>query len=103
MAIGYGVAAPKPVKGQSRRTRKTQRDKLGKQMRDAVWLRTGGICEVCGAGPLDRTTDVLSPRAGHVAHLRGRRVAPADRFNPDKCELRCRDCHLGLQHSMRFA
>ena len=102
MAIGYGVAAPKPARGSSRRTRITVRLKAGKAMRDAVWLREGGICEGCGAGPLLRTLDILNPRAGHVAHERGRRVAPADRFNPDKSHLKCRDCHLGGDHAMRF-
>ena len=48
MAIGYGVAAPKPEKGSSRKRRLTLRRKLGEDMRDAVWLRAldkgnGGI------------------------------------------------------------
>lgn len=103
-----GVACPKPAKGSSRRTRMTLRLKLGKQMRDAVWLRElergGGeaFCQDCGAGPLLRTTNVLDPRAGHVAHDRGRRVAPEDRFNPERCRLLDRNCHLA-SHSMRFA
>ena len=103
MAIGYGQAAPKPEKGSSRRKRSTLRLKLGKQMRDAVWLRAGSCCERCGRGPLSRTTDVLHPNAGHAAHARGRNVAPADKFNPDAVSLLCRDCHLGGDHSMRFA
>jgi len=102
MAVGYGVAVPKPAKGSSRRKRLTLRLKLGKAFRDAVWLRAGGYCERCGRGPLKRTLDVLDPQAGHVAHLRGRNVAPADRFNPDAAQLACRDCHL-REHSQRFA
>ena len=100
MGIG-GVPCPKPQKGSSRRARTTARLKAGKVMRDAVWARSGGLCEVCGAGPLLRTLDALDPRAGHVAHLRGRRVAPADRFNPDACRLLCRDHHL-IEHGQRF-
>ena len=98
-----GIACPKPARGSSRRTRNTLRLKLGKRMRDAVWLRAGGSCERCGRGPLARTTDVLHPNAGHAAHRRGRNVAPADTFNPDAVSLLCRDCHLGGDHSMRFA
>ena len=98
-----GIACPKPEKGSSRRKRLTLRLKLGKQMRDAVWLRANGCCEVCGKGPLFRGPDILHPRAGHVAHNSGRRVAPADKFNPDAAKLKCRDCHLGGDHSMRFA
>ncbi len=108
MAIGYGEAAPKPVKGASIRARRSQRAGRGKKFRDDVWMRetnTDGdaYCEECSRGPLLRTTDVLHPQAGHVAHDRGRRVAPADRFNPDKAKLKCRDCHLGGVHGMRFA
>lgn len=108
MGIG-GVACPRPAKGSSRRTRHTEREKRGKALRDAVWLRAlakgdgQAFCEDCGGGPLLRTLDVLLRQAGHVAHNRGRRVAPADRFNPDKAKLKCRDCHLGNGHSMRFA
>ena len=103
MAIGYGQAAPKPEKGSSRRKRLTLRLKLGKAFRDAVWLRSGGLCERCGRGPLQRTTNVLDANAGHVAHNRGRNVAPHDKFNPDAARLLCRTCHLGGDHSMRFA
>ena len=101
MAIGYGEPAPKPAKGSNRRSRRSTRNALAKKMRDQVWARAGGLCEECGAGPLLRTLDALDPRAGHVAHLRGRRVAPADRFNPDAAKLKCRTCHL-LEHSQRF-
>ena len=102
MAWFYGgVACPKPAKGSSRRTRLTLRLKLGKAMRDAVWLRAGGRCEVCGRAVI-RTLDVLREDAGHVAHNRGRRVAPADKYNPDAATLQCSRCHLA-SHSMRFA
>lgn len=109
MAIGYGVAAPKPEKGSSRKRRLTLRRKLGEDMRDAVWLRAldkgngYAFCERCGLGPLLRGPSyILHPCGGHVAHDRGRRVAPEDRFNPEAALLKCRDCHLGGDHSMRF-
>jgi 5-methylcytosine-specific restriction endonuclease McrA len=101
MAIGYGEPAPKPAKGSNRSSRRSTRNALAKKMRDIVWDRTGGFCEVCGKGPLLRTLDALDPRAGHVAHNRGRRVAPADRFNPDACKLACVRCHLA-EHHQRF-
>lgn len=101
MAIGYGVAVPKPGKGESRQKRRALRRKLWDACKNAVWLRSGGCCEDCGAGPLLRGEDALHPRCGHIAHERGRRVAPADRFNPDACKLKCRDCHLA-EHNQRF-
>lgn len=101
MAIGYGEPAPKPVRGSNRRSRRSTRNALAKKMRDQVWIRAAGMCEECGKGPLLRTLDALDPRAGHVSHDRGRRVAPADRFNPDACKLLCRDHHLIL-HGQRW-
>lgn len=101
MAWGYGQPVPKPVKGTARRTRTTARLSRERAFRNAVWLRAGGRCERCGVDVI-RTLDVLHPRAGHVAHHRGRRVAPADRCNPDAASLLCRDCHMA-EHSMRFA
>ncbi len=101
MGLG-GVPCPKPVKGSNRRSRRSTRNALAKKFRDACWLRAGGLCEVCGAGPLLRTLDVLHSKAGHVAHNRGRNVAPADRFNPDAAKLKCKKCHLEGDHGMRF-
>lgn len=95
-----GQPVPKPVKGTARRTRKTERLSRERAFRNAVWLRASGRCERCGVDVI-RTLDVLHPRAGHVAHHRGRRVAPADRCNPDAASLLCRDCHMA-EHSMRF-
>ncbi len=103
MAWGYGVEMPKPAKGSNRRSRRAHRNAFARAMRQSVWDRAQGLCEECGVGPLLRTLDALDPRAGHVAHLRGRNVAPEDRFNPDKARLLCRDCHLGGDHGMRFA
>ena len=108
--LGSHTGAPaKPTKGADRQQRKRDCDKRGKAFRDAVWARVRALspdgyayCERCQRGPLIRTLDVLSPLAGHVAHQRGRRVAPADRFNPEKATLLCRECHLGGDHGMRF-
>jgi hypothetical protein len=106
MAWGYGQPVPKPQRGMARVARKLRRQRDEKKFRDLVWDRCrdafgDAYCEACGMGPLFRTTNVLHPRAGHVAHHRGRRVAPADRCNPDAASLLCRNCHL-LDHGMRF-
>jgi hypothetical protein len=102
MAIGYGVAVPKPERGADRITRRRKRETAATKFRNAVWKRAGKRCEMCGAGPLERTRDVLHPRAGHVAHNRGRNVAPEDKYNPDAALLKCRTCHLLGDHGMRF-
>ena len=111
MAVGYGEACPKPERGEDRITRRRAREAQAQRFRQAVWLNamqpavdggTYAYCAVCGRGPLLRTRDVLHPLAGHVAHNRGRRVAPADKYNPDAATLQCSRCHLA-SHSMRFA
>lgn len=101
MAIGYGVPMPKPARGYDRAARLRSRASQAQRFRDAVWLRAGGVCERCGR-VVTRTLDVLRVDAGHVAHNRGRRVAPEDRYNPDAATLQCSRCHLA-SHSMRFA
>ena len=104
-----GVPVPKPVKGSDRITRRRKREADAKRFRDAVWKREMAksedgyaYCQACGVGPLKRTRDVLDRLAGHVAHNRGRRVAPEDKYNPDAATLQCSRCHLA-SHSMRFA
>ena len=107
MAWGFGVVCPKPVKGQARKARKRSQRQQGEDFRDRVWERAtdaygDAYCEQCGGGPLLRG-DALHPAAGHVAHNRGRNVAPEDQFNPDAALLKCgRKCHLLGDHGMRF-
>ena len=108
MAWGYGEPAPKPVKGEDRITRRRAREAQAQRFRQSVWRReieksADGVphCEVCGRAVI-RTLDVLREDAGHVAHNRGRRVVPADKYNPDAATLQCSRCHLA-SHSMRFA
>ena len=102
-----GVACPKPERGSDRIARRRRREAEATAFRDKVWKRATNAdgephCEVCGFGRLLRTRDILHPRAGHVAHARGRRVAPEDKYNPDAATLQCSRCHLA-SHSMRFA
>ena len=101
MAIGYGVPVPKPERGADRITRRRTREAQAQRFRQAVWLRAASKCEVCGRAVI-RTLDVLREDAGHVAHNRGRRVAPEDKYNPDAALLKCRTCHLLGDHGMRF-
>lgn len=110
MAWGYGQPVPKPVKGTARRTRRTTREARERALRNAVWMREMAksddgyaYCQRCRKGPLRRNEELLHPLSGHVAHRRGRNVAPADKYNPDACELACSRCHLGQDHHMRFA
>lgn len=107
MAWGFGIACPKPIKGQSRKARQSSHRKQGEVFRDAVWARAtdaedDAYCERCGKGPLLRGGDPLDPNTGHVAHHRGRNVAPEDKYNPDAADLACSRCHLGQDHGMRF-
>lgn len=73
--------------------------KKGCAFRAAVWKRADSTCEACGRKV--RRTLELSADAGHVDHTRGRRVAPADVFNPDKARLLCGKCHL-KKHGQRI-
>ena len=109
MAWGHGVAVPKPARGSARRTRKATRLSREKAFRNAVWLREMGksadgyaYCQRCQTGPLRRNEEPLHPLSGHVAHRRGRNVAPEDKYNPDAADLACSRCHLGQDHGMRF-
>ena len=101
MAWGIGVPCPKPERGEDRITRRRAREAQAQRFRQTVWLRAAGTCEVCGRAVI-RTLDVLREDAGHVAHNRGRRVAPEDKYNPDAALLKCRTCHLLGDHGMRF-
>ncbi len=59
--------------------------------RAAVLTRDGMQCRLCGK-PVRKTLE-LAPDASHVHHLRGRNVAPEDRYNPKKALTLCGACH----------
>ena len=65
--------------------------KADRQFRSAVWRRDEGRCRLCAR--VVRRTLTVCPEQGHVHHLRGRRVAPQDRYNPKAAILVCRSCH----------
>ena len=59
--------------------------------RAAVWLRDGGKCRVCSVKVVKTLS--LTAKRGEVHHRRGRRVAPADRYNVAEAVLLCLSCH----------
>lgn len=93
MAIGYGVACPKPS-GQRLQAKDAARkldEKKLKAFRAAVWKRDEGKCRLCGRR-VKRTLE-LEPLRGEVHHLRGRNVAPEDRYTVSRALLVCLECH----------
>lgn len=89
---------PKPRQFKTSRRQREEATK-GKAFRDAVWGRTASTlagwvevssCERCLVYLL-RTSG-----HGHVHHLRGRNVAPEDRYNPDAAVLLCATCHRAV-------
>ena len=93
MAIGYGQACPKPS-GQRLQAKDAARkldERLLAKFRAAVWKRDEGRCRLCGRKV--KRTLALEPLRGEVHHLRGRRVAPEDRYNVSKALLLCKGCH----------
>lgn len=70
---------------------KQDRTRKESAFRAAVWKRDESKCRLCGKR-VKRTAD--STEKGHVHHLRGRNVAPEDRYNPARAILLCALCHL---------
>lgn len=94
MAIGYGVPCPKPTpRVVDRIAYKKTRERNASQFRAAVWARDKGICRLCGR-KVSRSVD--STVRGHVHHIRGRNVAPEDKYNPKAAVLVCALCHVKL-------
>lgn len=83
---------PKPL---SRLEAKAAKDKADEQalerFRQAVWARDKSKCRRCRRKVIK--TLALVPERGEVHHRRGRRVAPADRYNVDQAVLLCARCH----------
>lgn len=93
MAIGYGVECQKPeVRVVDRAAERRERERKAQEFRNAVWRRDKYQCRRCGR-PVKRTLELV-PNQGHVHHLRGRNVAPEDKFNPAKAQLWCASCHF---------
>jgi 5-methylcytosine-specific restriction endonuclease McrA len=79
---------PKPASPVPARKAQARRD--AKAFRDAVWTRDGSRCRNCSA-VVQRTGEWWE--RGEVHHLRGRNVAPEDKYNPAAACLLCVVCH----------
>ena len=94
MAIGYGVPVPKPKpRVLDRIAYKYERERNAASFRSAVWKRDRSQCRLCGR-KVARSVD--STVRGHVHHLRGRNVAPEDKYNPKTAVLVCAICHANI-------
>lgn len=89
------MSFPKPSRLADRQVKKRDRFLQGRAFRAAVWKRDRGLCQYCGQ-PVKRTLE-LDPLRGEVHHLRGRNVAPEDRYNPDAAVLLCLWDHMRAQ------
>jgi 5-methylcytosine-specific restriction endonuclease McrA len=86
------IPKPEPIKKLKARKKRQQAAKA-KAFRDAVWKqRDHGRCRVCG-GWCFRGLEGLT---GHVHHLRGRRVDPVNKYNPQRAVLLCAGCHRAV-------
>ena len=95
MAIGYGVPVPKPTRRLvDRVAQRKARDTRASRFRADVLKRDGMRCRLCGRQVI--RTLALVPNAAHVHHLKGRNVAPEDRYNAKKALLLCGRCHLDV-------
>jgi len=63
-------------------------------MRLIVWAREKGHCKLCKRKVIPTLS--LVPERGEVHHLRGRRVAPEDRYRSDRAVLLCAACHIDV-------
>ena len=87
---------PKPPPRKLQKARKAREDaKRAKAFREQVWTNGHGYCAQCHTW-LDRPGDNGPLAVGHVHHLRGRNVAPEDRYNVDAAVLLCSVCHHGV-------
>lgn len=86
-------------KGETKLQRVIAKQRTEKQsasaFKAAVWARDKGQCRVCKRKVIRSLA--VSPKRGEVHHLRGRNVAPKDRFNPEAAALLCAVCHAKAQ------
>jgi len=88
-------AVPKPApRLHDRVAYKQQRERKASTFRAEVWKRDESTCRLCGRRV--KRTLALCPEQGHVHHLRGRNVAPEDRYNPKAALLVCATCHRDI-------
>ena len=96
------IACPKPPSRlQDRIAYKRDREARARAFRKAVWERDKGQCRICKK-PVVKGSWEIHWR-GEVHHLRGRNVAPEDRYNVNKAILVCAFDHGRLtRHEIEF-
>lgn len=98
MPSALGFPKPRPAIEDRIRDRREAEAKA-RAFRQAVWSRDKGKCQYCGRRVF-RMLERL-PERGDVHHLRGRNVAPADRYNPRRAVLLCALDHaLAQRHEI---
>lgn len=92
--IGSHSGAPqKPVRGSTKRARRTKRSGRWKVWRDAVWAASEGICAECSRSVI-RTDDIFAENAGHADHIKPRGSHPELRFDPANGQILCSKHHF---------
>ncbi len=86
--IGFPKPTPRLL---DRIEAKRELDRQACAFRREVWKRDGRKCRVCSRRVVQ--TFELVPNRGEVHHLRGRNVAPGDRYNVAQARLLCKSCH----------
>jgi 5-methylcytosine-specific restriction endonuclease McrA len=94
MAIGFGIACPKPTTSdrlEHHRLAKRARDRAASDFRRAVWKRDQGICQACRR----RVYPMLefAPDKGEVHHRLTRGAHPDQRYDVANGVLLCVGCH----------
>lgn len=92
MPLKYPKPTPRLV---DRMAKKRDDEQRLREFREAVWRRDEGKCRMCGRKVVK--TLALVPERGEVHHLRGRRVAPEDRYNVKRAVLLCLEDHGRIQ------
>lgn len=82
-----------PTQLDERIRKKRAYERNAAKFRSAVWLRDRSTCRLCGKR-VKRSGAQRWEEVGHVHHLRGRRVAPEDKWNLNAAVLLCNPCHL---------
>jgi 5-methylcytosine-specific restriction endonuclease McrA len=74
-----------------------------KEIRRQVYVRDGGLCQVCGDPvPLyDYYGDFDVFTCGHAAHIKSE--GAGGKYEVNNLILKCPKCHLGLEHGPRWS
>jgi len=93
VAVGFGVACPKPRPLKlEKKERRQKQAATAKDIRDQVWHDAESKCSRCRRRCLRQTTDPL--RVGHVHHRIYRSQGGGDDI--DNLDLVCGECHAKI-------